>query len=284
MHIVGRPIFGGLAQMFIFYVDEAGSNTPHSEPLLNGQTPLFILASLAFKCSSWRLLDRQYLALRKKFFSKEIGTRKAETYEIKGNDLVCPRNAHSRRRHAFMKAALALCKHHSAQGFAVVFRKNCVTPSSKNSMYNMGIQYMVERFGHFLDETAAGLTDGFPAGECHGMMIADSRMKNLDLNVSLSHLSFVFGNQIGQQCQRIVEAPTFTFSQLSVGVQLTDLFASALFAQHYHRHCSTIGNAGNYGHTTFVDEYLKDLQWHSKKAYNGYMMRGYRVLDHRDPP
>ena len=34
--------------MFIFYVDESGSPESHSEPLLNGQTPLFVLASLAF--------------------------------------------------------------------------------------------------------------------------------------------------------------------------------------------------------------------------------------------
>jgi hypothetical protein len=270
--------------MFIFYVDESGSSNSHREPLLDGQTPIFLMASLAFKTSTWRTLDRSYQALKRQFFSAEIGTRRVTQYEVKGNDLIRPGNKKSSRRHAFLRKTLELCQSHGAKGFAVIFKKNPIKPVPKDSQYNMGIQYMVERFDHFLEETSEGLTDPFPAIDAHGLIIADSRMKNLDLNVATSHLSFMFGNTVGLQCKRVIEAPTFTFSELSVGIQVTDIFASALYAQSYQRHCGSISNAGDYSHMKFVDEYLDALQWRSIKAYNGYSMRGYRFLDHSVSP
>jgi hypothetical protein len=270
--------------MFIFYVDESGSPTGHSEPLLDGQTPLFVIASLAFRAPHWRQLDRAYRDLKVKFFSTEIGTRRPELYEVKGSDLIRPGNKTSRRRLVFLEKTLALCKNYEGAGFAVIFRKTPIEPTSKTSMYNMGLQYGVERFSHFLDETAEGLNPTVSPYDAQGIIVADSRMRNLDLNVAILHLSFIFGNPVGQRCERIVEAPTFTFSELSVGVQLADIFASAIYSQNYRKACSGIGNAKDYSHLAFVDDYLRDLQWQSKKAYSGYYMRGYRFLDHSVPP
>jgi hypothetical protein len=273
--------------MFIFYVDESGSSNSHKEPLEDGQTPIFVLAALAVRTSCWRTLDRSYQGLKKKFFSAEVArrpNRRVEAYEVKGNDLIRPGNRTSRRRHVFMAQALELCRANEARGFAVIFRKNSANPVAKHSQYNMGLQYMVERFDHFLEETSEGLTAPFTAEDSYGIIIADSRMKNLDMNVATSHLSFIFGHTLGSQCRRVVEAPTFTSSELSVGVQLTDIFASALYAQYYRRHCAGIGNASDYSHMKFVDDHLEALQWRSSKAYDGYFMRGYRFLDHSVPP
>jgi len=74
--------------MFVFYVDESGSTDKHSEPLRNGETPLFVLACLAFSADHWRIIDREYLRLKVRFFSPEIGNRRPEQYEIKGSNLV----------------------------------------------------------------------------------------------------------------------------------------------------------------------------------------------------
>jgi hypothetical protein len=270
--------------MFIFYVDESGSPTGHKEPLLDGQTPLFVIASLAFKADVWRDLDRAYRDLKVKFFSSEIGNRRPEQYEVKGSDLIRPGNKTSRRRLTFMRRALELCLKFDGQGFAVIFRKNPVKPTPKNSQYNMGLQYGVERFDHFLDEIAGGLNPRFKPYDAQGIIVADSRMKNLDMNVAISHLSFIFGNPLGQQCQRIIEAPTFTFSELSVGVQLADIFAVSIYSQFYRKVCTGITGSLDYSHLAFVDDYLRDLQWQAQRAYNGYFMRGYRYLDHSVPP
>lgn len=93
----------------------------------------------------------------------------------------------------------------------------------------MALQYLVERVNCFLQETSEGLTTGFQAQHSQGVLIADTRQNNLDLNVAVSHLSFIFGNPIGLTCLRVIEAPTFTFSQLSVGLQLTDIFAACMY-------------------------------------------------------
>jgi hypothetical protein len=151
-------------------------------------------------------------------------------------------------------------------------------------MYNMALQYLSERFSCFLEETQAGLTPGLDAQNAQGIIVADSRMRNLDLNVATSHLSFIFGHPVGQQCLRIIEAPTFTHSQLSVGIQLTDIFAACLYARLYRRHCRAIVNALDYSHMAYTDDYLDAIEWHARSPYNGYMLRGYRFLDHTVPP
>jgi hypothetical protein len=109
-------------------------------------------------------------------------------------------------------------------------------------------------------------------------------MRNLDLNVATSHLTFIFGHPIGRQCVRIIEAPTFTHSELSVGIQLTDIFAAFLYARLYRRTCRTIANALDYSHVAYADDYLDALEWHAVRPYNGFMLRGYRSLDHSVPP
>jgi hypothetical protein len=226
--------------MYIFYVDESGSPQRHNEPLKNGQTPLFVLASLAFPAERWRTLDRAYRGLRARFFPDEIKDKRPELHEIKGTDLINPHNRTSQRRHAFARDVLALCRANQARAFAVIIKKSTVQPIPQTSMYTMALQYLIERFQCFLDETSDGLTVGLPKEDSHGVIIADSRLNNLDLNVALSHLSYVFGNPVGQKCTRMVEAPTFTFSQLSVGLQLTDIFAAFTYGRAYHRHCHGI--------------------------------------------
>lgn len=270
--------------MFLIYADESGSSDPHSEPLVVGQTPLFVLASLAFHADAWRNVDRSYLELKKRFFSREIGASRPELFEIKGSQLVRPGNRNNRRTHTFVRRVMELCSNNNMAGFAVAFKKHPLRPTSKTSMYTMALQYLVERFNCFLEETHKGLTTGYEAQHAQGIIVADSRMRNLDLNVATSHLSFIFGNAIGQTCTRVIEAPTFTHSELSVGIQLADIYAACLYARFYRRSCRAIVGALDYSHMEYVDDYLDKLEWHAKTPTNGYFLRGIRFLDHTVPP
>jgi hypothetical protein len=265
--------------MFLLYVDESGSPHHHSEPLLSGQTPLFVLASLVFHADQWRTIDRLYLRLKSRFFAPEIGAGYAEQFEVKGTSLICPHNATSRRRHAFVRAVMNLCIEKQGCAFAIIFRKNAVNPTPATSMYTMALQYLVERLSCFLEETAQGITTGFEAQHSQGIVIADTRLNNLDLNVAVSHLSFIFGNPTGQQCLGVVEAPTFTFSQLSVGLQLTDIFAACVYARAYRRHCRDIPGGCDYRHMSYFDSYADRLEFRSRKANEPHPIRGYRYID-----
>jgi hypothetical protein len=169
-------------------------------------------------------------------------------------------------------------------GFAVAFKKNAAHPTSKTSMYTMALQYLVERFNGFLEETSQGVTPGFPAQHAQGIIVADTRMRNLDLNVATSHSSYIFGHPVGQQCTRVIEAPTFTHSELSVGIQLTDIFAACLYARFYQRECAGVAGALDYSHMAYVDDYLDRMEWHAKQPMRGFLLRGFRFLDHSVPP
>lgn len=265
--------------MFIFYVDESGSPHSHCEPLQNGQTPIFVLASLAFQADEWRLLDREYLALKTRFFQDELKNKRAEQHEIKGTDLISPHNKSSRRRHAFAHLAFKLCISHHARGFALIFRKSHTEPASPTSMYTMALQYLVERFHCFLDETTRGYTIGVKRQHGEGIIIADTRLNHLDLNVAISHLSFIFGNPVGQKCTTMIEAPTFTFSQLSVGLQLTDIFAAYVYARTYYRHCAKIAGACDYSHLTYFNNFSEKLEFWSDQEYDDRRIHGYRYID-----
>ena len=270
--------------MFLFYVDESGSPHPHDEPLLDGQTPVFVLASLVFHADRCRSVDRAYRDLKVRFFQKEIGVKSPERYEVKGGELIRPHNRQSRRRHVFMRRAMELCLQNDARGFAVIFRKNSTSPTSRVSMYTMALQYLVERFNCFLEETSKGLTVGFETQNSHGIIIADTRLNDLDLNVAVSHSSFIFGNPIGQNCLRMIEAPTFTFSQLSVGLQLTDIFAAGIYARTYRRQCHGIEGGHDYSHMTYFTDFSESLGFRSQQTYDGFRVRGYRFINLSDLP
>lgn len=269
--------------MFLFYVDESGSPHSHVEPLLEGQTPIFVLASLVFHADRWRLLDRAYRNMKLRYFQKEIGARRPEQYEVKGSELIGPHNRTSRRRHAFVREVMNLCGENNARTFAVIFRKDPAAPASSTSMYTMALQYLVERFNCFLEETMEGISPGIDAGPASGVIVADTRLNNLDLNVAVSHLSFIFGHPIGQKCLRMIEAPTFTFSQLSVGLQLTDIFAACVYARTYRRHCHGIPKACDYSHMGYCNDYVEALEFRSQKTYDGRRIRGYRFIDFSEP-
>jgi hypothetical protein len=276
----GRPS----SFMFIFYVDESGSPHSHNEPLQNGQTPLFVLASLAFQAEEWRALDREYLSLKTRFFQDEIRKRRPEQHEIKGKDLIGPHNKTSRRRHAFAQLALKLCSQHHARGFALIFKKSPTEPISPTSLYTMALQYLVERFNCFLDETTRGYTLGIKRQHGYGIIVADTRLNNLDLNVAISHLSFIFGNPIGQRCTSVIEAPTFAFSQLSVGLQLTDIFAGFIYAREFFRHCHGIQGGHDYSHLSYFHGFAERLEFKSEEAYDGHRVHGYRYINLSELP
>lgn len=257
--------------MHLFYVDEAGSPFSHTEPLKNGQTPLFVLACLSLPAGNWRSLDREYLDLKRQFFRREIGTRRAEFYEVKGSDLIRPGNRGSRRGVTFARRVMRLVQNHGMAGFAIIFKKNPINPPSRKSIYTMALQYLLERLDPYLEEIS---------DEAKGIIIADSRMRELDLNVAKSHLSFVFGHPTGRRLQRIVEAPTFTHSELSVGIQCCDIFASCLYATHYYNSCSRIQGALDYSHMTYIGPALGAIEFRSQIAHNGYYVAGYHFIDH----
>ena len=256
--------------MYFFYIDESGSPEGHHEPLLNGETPIFSLNSLCIRDNTWRDLDREYLKLKNRFFRNEIGSRRPEYFEIKGSELTRPGSRTNKRAHQFIKQVIGLCMKHNATLFSIIFIKDAVQPTSKRSLYAMALQYLCERFQIYLEESP---------DQTNSILILDSRMHNVDLEVAKSHMSFIFGHDTGKTCDKILEAPMFANSTLTVGLQLVDIVGSFIYSNFYQRNCMFVQRALNYSHMTVYWSDLDLLQFKSKDLYEGHSKNGFRVID-----
>lgn len=261
--------------MFFFYVDEAGSPEGHHEPLASGETPIFTLNSVCINENDWKAFDREYLRLKKRFYNKEIGLGVAEYYEVKGSELTRPGNRGNKRGHKFIEQVLCLCMEYSAPLFSITFIKNVSEPTSKTSLYTMALQYLCERFQAFLEERRANE---------NGIIIIDSRMRNVDLEVAKSHLSFVFGHSTGRTCDKVLEAPMFTNSKLTAGLQVADIVGSCIFTNRYHQNCMFVEGALDYSHMAGYWSSLLDLEFNSREMYDGYPRNGFRLIDFYSRP
>lgn len=257
--------------MYFFYIDESGNPDIHHEPLLNGETPIFTLNSISVRENDWKRLDREYNKLKRRFFSKEIGTKRAEYFEVKGRILTQRHNRNNRRYHAFIKQVLLLCQNYGIWFFSIIFIKNPNSPTDKKSLYTMALQYLVERFHALLEESEE---------DENGIMIMDSRMHNLNLEVAKSHLSFIFGHDTGKTFDKIIEAPMFADSRLTVGLQVTDIIGSCIYTNYYYKNSMFFPGATDYSHMDKYWSYLSACQFRSRELYDGYPRNGYRLIDY----
>lgn len=256
----------------VLYVDESGDIRSHNIPLRNAQTPLFVLTGLALPLQSWRDIDRDYLSLKRNFFSPELArsSKRPEHFEIKGRDLAAPRHRNSRRRHAFLKELFDLVLRYDGKLFCVSIIKSSANPASPTAIYTSSLQYMVERFNSYIAE--------HPYFD-KGIIIADST-KRFDWDVAVSHMSFIFGTETGRQLTHIYEAPLFADSQISVGLQIVDNCSSAVFTNHYHYYCRSVAGAPSYGHMQDHWDKIKSLEFVSRRRYEGHIRYGFRVIRH----
>ena len=260
----------------VIYVDEAGSPDSHQIPIKNGTTPIFTLAATVFPFDQWRERDRQFLRKKRHFFPDVLKDKVRDEYvEIKGNELVAPRNRGSSRRHAFNREMLNFIRDQGGTCFGVTFLKDPEKPTSKTSLYTKALQILVERISLFIAE--------HPVFD-NGFLILDSRMtgiNNQDGKVAKSHMSYIFGHETGRTFTNVLEAPMFADSRITSGLQIVDIFAANLFANHYATHIEGIDGALDYSHMLEYWPQLGGLQFKSRQEVDGYTMFGYRVVDHR---
>jgi len=135
----------------------------------------------------------------------------------------------------------------------------------------MALQYLVERFHALLEESE---------DDENGIMIMDSRMHNLNLEVAKSHLSFIFGHDTGKTFDKIIEAPMFADSRLTVGLQVTDIIGSCIYTNYYYKNSMFFPGATDYSHMDKYWSYLSACQFRSRDLYDGYPRNGYRLIDY----
>lgn len=284
--------------MIIFYVDESGNTSPHHEPLLDGETPLFCLSALALRSSAWREYDRRFLNLKRRYFPSEMASHAAssrsgrpEYYEVKGHELFKPSHWRHRER-VFVWKLFELCRAQQAKFFAAIWRKDAVNPTNPQSMYTHSLQILAERFQLYCE-----------ASNEEGVIVSDSRTRTLNLGVATSYLSYVFGHDTGRSLIRLVEAPMFADSTLCAGLQLADIIGSCIYCYYYQRRCGYVPGlfdgdrlvlpgsveasrdrceartpAIDYGHCRQYEDVLSEFQWRREGFVPGQTNFGYREV------
>lgn len=146
---------GGAAMVkWALYLDETGTPDAHTIPLAKGSTPAFTIGGIVLPIERWQEYDRAYLYLKREFFAAEIdrSSKLDCVWEIKGSDLLAPRNAASERNKVFCYKVLDLIKEFKGKAMGVTFLKSVKSPMPKNSIYTKGLQILAERYDTFLRE------------------------------------------------------------------------------------------------------------------------------------
>jgi hypothetical protein len=268
---------------WVLYLDESGSTERHKIPLQHGQSPVFALGGVAFPVHLWRQYDRAYLRLKEQFFRSEIdsSSKHATNWEVKGNQLIAPRNKYCERNQVFVHKVMDLISENCGKTFCVSFLKNSVSPMPGRSMYTKSLQIIVERFDMHLRKLGQ-----------HGIVVIDSRMahttrgRGLDYAVAQSYLTFIFGNEQGRQLKRLLEAPLFADSGLTAGLQIADIVAALKYADTYQNSLTPDGvpeGLGylDYQHVRRFRTQLDACEFKGGRKHDGRSWFGYRVIDHR---
>jgi hypothetical protein len=140
--------------------------------------------------------------------------------EVKGADLrknVCD-TARNVRRHAYgyIDGIMKIAEGHNARLVGRIWVKGIGKPINGNSIFSFSIQQIYADFHDYL----ARNNDA-------GIVIVDSRLKHLNTPVAHSIFTQKF-KQTGDLYPRIIELPAFSHSDNHAGLQLCDMFCSAI--------------------------------------------------------
>ena len=209
--------------MKVCYIDEAGccGSLPHASSDIQ---PVLVICGLFVDYGHLHDLTKDLLNLKRDMFPGRAPDRQHYLSnvlsEIKGSELrknACA-DGRNMRRHTlgFMDKSIRICENADARIVGRVWVKKIGAPINGRSIYTSSIQAIASSFQDYLARH-----------EDLGVIIADSRVKNL--NAQVAHSIFTKKFKGGRDdYDRIVELPTFGHSENHVGIQLVDTICSGI--------------------------------------------------------
>lgn len=196
--------------MVLFYIDESGTG------IGKGQTPFFILTSIAIPATEWQAIDFEIAKLKRSL----IHWTAPEDFEIKGRDLRQGQNLFDKwhwpeRVKAFHEIAELIARINCRIFIVRVEKRHLPEHLSHEDMYRLAFWRLLEQTEtvlESLDET--------------GLLMLDAR-SDLHSNVSDRRLVNAYREWIRMRKEptRLVELPWFGFSEFYAGLQLADFVA-----------------------------------------------------------
>lgn len=207
--------------MRICYVDEAGCTgmLPTPRSLIQ---PVIVLAGVTFERLDLYPLTLSFMELKARFYPGLMPRRPLGGIlaEIKGAELRRDIRTGSRqtRRHTlgFVDRIFDLLEQYNAKIFGKILIKGIGQPIDGRAVYTSSIQSLCTYFQSYLESE-----------NDMGLMLADSRTKQLNANVSHSVFTQKF-KAAGDDHSSLVEMPVFGHSENHAGLQISDILCSAI--------------------------------------------------------
>jgi hypothetical protein len=208
--------------MYICYIDEAGCLGALPDEYSSIQ-PAIIIVGLIIDSKNIPNITNDFLLLKQNSFPKkfrEMLYLDCIKEEIKGSEIrkMIREKGRNKQRFAlrFIDKSLQLLEKYKVSICGRIWIKSVGNPFNGKAVYSFSIQNIARGFQHYLSNNNS-----------EGIIIADSRRKSLNSNVSHSIFTQKFKIK-GDDYGRIVEMPVYGHSDNHACLQLADFVASAL--------------------------------------------------------
>jgi hypothetical protein len=207
--------------MHLCYLDESGGTEPPNKD--RSATPVMVILGLIVDSSRVPALTDDFLTLKRRHRPDWFARGPALDHilgEIKGSHILQMTRKDSRdlRRRTWLVLddLLELLRAHSCRIVGRIWVKSPTVGLKPDATYCYAVQDIARHFGHFL------LT-----AKSEGVMIADSRSQNLNINMAHSIFTQKW-RSAGDPYPTLHEVPVFAHSENHAGLQIADLVASTL--------------------------------------------------------
>lgn len=209
--------------MKLCYIDESGDLGTILASQSRQSQPVLVIGALFLDSDYLHQFTRHYLNLKARFFpevrSKLYTHLQMILPEIKGSEIRknILRGSSRERRHAigFLDHIVKMLEVFHVRTTARIYVKRVGASFNGENVYNSAIQNICRYFHHYLTTE-----------EDTGICIADSRSHSQNLELSRSVFTRKF--KTNSELPRIVESLTFGDSKIHAGLQICDIFCSAL--------------------------------------------------------
>lgn len=206
------------------YIDEAGCTGDLASATSEIQ-PVFCITGLIVPQRDLYNLTQQFLDLKRKFFPKIVRECNHDLeimlHEIKGAGLRKKIRDGNRdqRRHVLrlIGELFDLLEKHNCELIARAYVKKPMALFDGRAVYTSAMQTLCHDFQVYLASKTA-----------KGLIIADSRNKEQNNNLSFSIFTKKYRRYAGDAYPSLFEMPTFGHSENHAGLQISDLLASAV--------------------------------------------------------
>lgn len=254
----------------ICYVDESGGFEPPDSRL--DATPVMLILGLILDHRQLSPLTTDWLDLKRTFYPGAVVSKHrlaSLAAEVKGSKVrkALRSTSRSQRRHAlrFCGELVTMLERYDARLVGRLWVKKPSTTMDPIASYTYAIQDISAHFNQYLDHE-----------DDVGIVLCDSRAFNQDSQVSRS----IFTRKhraAGDAYPRIAESPLFGQSHDHVGLQLSDLIASAVLFPMAARAYCTNTCLTNHAHVRFDElrtTFAARLRKRAYRYHDGVRWRG----------